>query len=659
MIRTLASHLLAFAAVVAISPSPPARAEEKAERPFLHGLFTDHMVLQRGVEAPIWGWTKPGETVTVRLAGKEAEARAGADGKWTVKIGPFAAGGPHTLTVIGPESATRKDVLIGDVWICSGQSNMEWPVEQADDAKGEIARADHPKIRLYTVPKKISYVPESQVKGSWEVCSPQTVGDFSAVGYFFGRDLNRELDVPIGLIDSSWGGTIAEAWVSAESLRAMDDFREAVDQIREYEADRENVEGVAAREVEAWYAKHDPGSAEGKGWADPQLDLASWKAMEAPRKWEGAGLPDFDGVAWFRKEVDLPASWADKDLVFRLGPIDDRDTTWFNGTKVGGKDDFSQPREYKVPGRLTKPGRNVIAIRVLDTGGDGGFVGNPGQMTLSIAGDDQTSPISLAGTWQYRVGTSLKDAGPVPPSVSNNPNVVTVLSNGMIAPLVPFAIKGAIWYQGESNVGRAKQYQTLLPTLIGDWRSRFGVGEFPFFIVQLANFLDRRDEPVDSAWAELREAQWLTTRKVPKSAIASAIDIGEAKDIHPRNKQEVGRRLALDALAIAYGRDVEYSGPEFKSMGVQDGKVRLRFEHVGKGLEAQGDGPLKGFAIAGEDGKFVWADARIDGEAVVVSSPKVEKPRAVRYGWADNPEGNLYNKDGLPATPFRADVKGE
>jgi sialate O-acetylesterase len=365
-------------------------------------------------------------------------------------------------------------------------------------------------------------------------------------------------------------------------------------------------------------------------------------------------LPNFDGLVWFRREFDLPAGWAGKDLTLSLGPIDDRDTTWVNGTKVGATNEYNAPRNYRVAANILKPGRNVLAVRVLDTGGGGGFYGKPEDVKLQIAGDSATAPLSLAGEWRYLVSAPLVGLQPPPANFDNNPNGVSVLYNSMIAPLVPFGIKGAIWYQGESNAGRAQQYRTLLPTLVRDWRSRFGVGDFPFYIVQLANFMATEAQPTDPPWAYLREAQMLASQNVPNAGIATAIDIGEAADIHPRNKQDVGRRLALNALALTYKQPVEYSGPRYRSMKIEGDTVRLTFDHAA-GMTAKG-GALQGFAIAGADKKFVWADARVEGNTVVVSSPQVKQPVAVRYAWANNPVANLYNLHGLPALPFRTDI---
>jgi sialate O-acetylesterase len=639
--------------VVALVVLLAALRSSAADKPLVHPLFGDHMVLQRDVAAPVWGWTEPGGEVRVSLDGKTATARADQSGRWQVKLGPFSAGGPHTLRIEGPETIVIQDVLIGDVWICSGQSNMEWGMWGVNNSPQEIAAADHPKLRLFTVPKRIATRPEEVPGGQWAVCSPQTVGGFSAVGYFFGRDLQEALDIPIGLIHTSWGGTVAEAWTSAEALETMEDFKPAVAQFRQSAAAIESGNDKYEEQLAQWWRENDPGSAAGKTWADPALDAANWKTMKLPAGWEQAGLADFDGVVWFRTELDLPASAAGKDATLSLGPIDDIDTTWVNGVQVGSMTVWNQPRVYKVPGTALKAGRNVVAVRVLDTGGGGGLFGQADQLKLEPNGGQ---PISLAGTWRYKVGVPLASTKPAPQQLDNNPNVTTVLYNGMIAPLVPFAIKGAIWYQGESNAGRSAQYRTLLPTMIRDWRARFGVGDFTFLVVQLANFMGVQQQPVEAGWAELREAQLLTALNDPNCELAVAIDIGEANDIHPKNKQDVGARLALAARGIGYGQPIEYSGPVFKSMEVAGGKARLRFEHTGCGLVARGGGPLKGFAIAGPDKRFVFADAKIDGDTVIVSSPDVAQPVAVRYGWANNPICNLGNKAGLPASPFRTDV---
>ncbi len=654
-LRAILASLLGLF-VLGLCAAPATRAEE-AGKPFLHTLFTDHMVLQRGARIPVWGWTEPGATVHVSLGGNTASAVAGPDGKWMARLPAMTAGGPYEVTVSGPKEVTVHDVLIGDVWICSGQSNMEMGIKQVDNAAEEVSKANYPRIRLFTVPHHISYHRVDTVPSQWLVCTPETVSDkgwggFSAVGYFFGRDLQRDLKVPIGLIHSSWGGTVAEAWASGEKLSELPDFADAVKEVRRLDVD-ETPEQFRQR-IEAWWRESDPGSREGSGWADPAASAADWKPMNLPTYWENAGLPGYDGVVWFRKEFVLPADWSGKDLTLHLGPVDDDDTTYVNGAVVGAMNGFMAPRNYKVPSALLRPGTNLIAVRVLDTGGEGGLYGKPDQMSIEPAGGS-TNAISLAGEWRYNPSAPLGGLKPYPQTVGQNPNVASVLYNGMIAPLEPFAIRGAIWYQGESNVGRAAQYKYLLPAMIEDWRARFGVGQFPFLIVGLANFMAEHPQPGDSAWAELREAQVVAALRAGNSGVASAIDIGDARDIHPKNKQEVGRRLSLIARAKTFSEPITFSGPVFRSAAIQGRKIVASFENT-VGLTTPGGAPLRGFAIAGSDKKFVWADAVIEGKTVVLSSPSVERPVYIRYDWADNPAGNLYNDAALPAVPFRTDA---
>jgi len=717
-----------------------AAAHADEAKPFLHPLFTDGMVLQRGVSDPVWGWTTPGNPVNVRVNGQATRVIAGPDGKWVAHVGPFKAGGPYTLTVKGPQSVTLRNILVGDVWLCSGQSNMEFGVGNLVNAKEEIAQSNHPNIRLFTVARAVSQTPLTLPVGRWQVCGPKTITEgqwsgFSAVAYCFGRDLEKDLHVPIGLIHTSWGGTPAEAWTSVEALAPLPDFAPVVTAMQQAHQDPNGF----GKTADAWYVRHDPGSA-GKTWADVDVSTADWKPIQEPVSFQQSGIPELSGtndIVWLRREFDLPPTWAGKDLTLHLGPIDDRDTTYVNGTAVGGLNDYAAPRDYKVPAALLKPGRNVLAVRVLDTGGandTGGLTGHADALKVEAAGDPLPA-VPLSGPWLVKVGAPIPADDPAPVVPGTDQNAPTTLYNGMVNPLVPFGIKGAIWYQGESNAGRGKQYQALLPALIGDWRRRFKAGDFPFLVVQLANFdphLADHTQPGESGWAEVREAQLLTAQHTPKVGLAVTDDIGNPGDIHPTNKQEVGRRLALAAEALAYDKPVESGGPLYQGMTVEGGTVRLKFSHLGGGLIARpldlgaalaksaakdaapapvqaaktaeavgaakavkaaeaanvtvkspakadikldpkadvkdavktsGKDPEKtpapasekllGFAVAGADGAFVWADARVDGGTVVVSSPTVPQPTDVRYGWADSPVCNLYNKAGLPASPFR------
>lgn len=634
------------AAILTLALSSAALAGDQP--PFLATVFTDNMVLQRDQPDAVWGWTTPGATVKVIISGKSAEGQAAADGKWKVTLPPLPAGGPFTLNVEGPQSVALQNVLVGDVWLCSGQSNMEWMVGQSNKAPEEIAAADFPKIRHIYIPHVTSPAPQPSVEtDGWKVCTPETAGGFTAVGYYFGRYLHKELGgVPIGLIHSSWGGTIAEAWASKEALTPLQDFNQAMEALEQ----QAKIAASAPKPQEAWYAQNSPETAT---FSTADFSDAAWPELNQPLQWTGSNVPDlanFDGVAWFRRSFEVPAGAAGKDAVVHLGAIDDDDTVWLNGKQIGATDGFMKHRMYPVPAGLLKEGRNTLAVRVLDNNGGGGLTGPADVMRVEVK--DQP-PIPLTGPWRYKVAADLSKVPPFPKRDSN-PNIPTVLYNAMISPLLPYGIKGAIWYQGESNAARAAQYRKLLPVMIGDWRARFGQGDFPFYIVQLANFQARNPQPGESDWAELREAQAMTAKNVKNCGEAVIIDIGETADIHPKNKQDVGKRLALQALAKTYGKKVVAAGPEFKEAKKEGAAMRLSFTSTGSGLVAK-DGALKGFAIAGEDRKFVWADAKIDGDAVVVSSAAVPNPVAVRYAWANNPEATLFNKEGLPAGPFRTD----
>ena len=630
-----------------ISPDPATNIQ-------LPAMFTDNMVLQHEIRVPVWGTADPGGKIIVEFGNHKKKAIVSKEGQWRVNFSPLYAGGPYELTIKGKEFINYKNVMVGEVWICSGQSNMQWPVSSAQNAEQEIAEADYPNIRLFSVHRTMSVIPKSHLDcDSWQVCSPATMPNFSAVGYFFGRHLHKKLNIPIGLIHTSWGGTVAEAWTSGTSLKEIPAFAEIVQEMETEAKDEEQLLKDYEQKMEEWRTTFDQkvkSLQKGKTWEDPNLDMTHWKRIKLPTLWEKAGLENFDGAVWFRKEVKIPKSWEGQELTLQLGPINDIDITYFNGTRIGSEEKHDKPRIYKIPGNLIKPGRNVIAVEVIDIGNNGGIWGVPEQLKL-VSNSDNSIP--LAVNWHYQVGPELKDIPPRPQS-PDNPNRPTVLYNAMISPLIPFAIRGAIWYQGESNAGRAYQYRTLFPTLINDWRAHWGQGDLPFLFVQLANFRAVNPEPVDDAWAELREAQ-LMALSLPNTGMAVTIDIGEADDIHPRNKQDVGKRLALNALHLVYGKDVDHSGPIYKSMAIEGGKIRLTFDHVGDGLIAKDGEKLTGFAIAGVDKKFYWADAIIDGETLVASSSNVPEPVAVRYAWSTNPVCNFYNKAGLPASPFRTD----
>ena len=638
------------------------------------------MVLQRDHADPIWGWSTPGDKISVTVEGSATNATAitGEDGKWMTKIGPFSAGGPLTLTIKGTaQKVMLTNVLVGDVWLCTGQSNMSIPVRTASNAAEEIKQANHPEIRSFNVGFYPSFVPERLPQpAAWEVCTPATVPNFSAVGYYFAREINKVGKIPVGILHSSVGATAAEVWISADGLRKYMPY-DFHDQLARLAKETGNPAEDYFQEVKKWVATVDPDSERKHYATDPNLDASDWRSLEVPKPWAEAGLADFDGLVWFRTAVDLPAAWAGKPLALALGQIHDTDITWFNGTLVGCNQMKGSFRNYQIDAALVKPGKNVLTVAILNTNGPGGFVGDPRNMVIRQADDQKSVPIN--GNWQAKPGPALKDISRAFPRPKlGYYKTITAMDNGMIAPLTPFAIKGAVWYQGEASWPFWLQYRRLLPALIADWRDRFQVGAFPFLIVSLSTQSGKQTKPTEPGYAELREAQWRTARTVANTGLAMTADIGDEpkSDIHPKNKQEVGRRLALVARRLVYGeKDLLDSGPEFTEMMLErknadpdpaapktdppfgkEFKTRLYFKHLGSGLVFKpGNAKPSGFAVAGEDKQFVWADAEIEGNTVVVSAPDVPVPRYVRYGWSYNPIITLFNKEGLPAIPFRTD----
>lgn len=641
-------------------------------------IFRDHMVLQQGIPVPVWGWSQPGDKIIVSFGGKSKSAVANKAGEWSVKLAPLKAScesRPLTLrSACDQRTLTLDDVLVGEVWICSGQSNMEWPLASANHAAEEVAAADYPNMRLFTVPRKAELNPGLEIAGEWARCQPANAGGFSAVGYFFGREIHRKTGLPVGLINASWGGTIAEAWSSREALVADPLFRKVV---KEYEHELSSpspdAQGLGAKHRE-WAEKHDHqdthNAGEAAGWQMAACPDAEWATMDLPRNWQSAGH-DHSGIFWFRREIAIPAGWEGRDLTLSLGPTDKSDVTYFNGERVGSitmqdrPDAWCTSRTYTVPGRLVRAGRAVVAVRVFSNIFHGGFIGTPAQLSVVPVDDHDATPIALAGAWRYKIEANfgIVPPPPPPPRGAGNPNSPYMLYGNMIKPLVPYALRGAIWYQGESNASMAKQYRKLFPLMIRSWRDAWGQGgrkgslerDFPFLFVQLANYQLPPSQPGENEWAELRDAQ-LNTLSLDNTGMAVAIDVGEANDIHPRDKQSVGYRLSLPALSRIYGfRNLVMSGPLCRAVKREKGRIRLEFDHAGAGLIARG-GVLKGFAIAGADRKFVWANAVIAGaDAVVVSSPAVPRPVAVRYGWDINPGCTLYNASDLPASPFKTD----
>ena len=626
----------------------------------LPSVFTDNMVLQQKTDITFYGDATKNKQLTVKTGwnGKEYYTEADGQGKWSLKIPTPAAGGPYEITFSDGKKLQLKNVMIGEVWFCSGQSNMEMPVAgwgKVMNYEQEIAEAAYPAIRLFQVKKNTSLAPLKEVEstlGGWQECSSATVPEFSALAYFYARALWKELNVPIGVIDCTWGGTPAEAWTSHETLRQVMGFREEMDKLERLGFDPNRMEQAYSEERAHWqslFTEKDKGMENGKlCWTAPSLSEEDWQTISLPGYWEGKGLKDFDGIIWFRRSLEIPAEWAGKPLTLRLGMIDDEDITYFNGVEIARGAGYMTPRTYTIPAKLVKAGKAVLAVRVSDFGGEGGIHGKAEELYVEADG----KRISLAGDWKYRIGLSLKGFPPALVSPIQSSSYPTVLFNAMVKPWTAFPIKGVIWYQGEANVGRSEQYEDLFPALITDWRRQWR-SDFPFYFVQLANFMESKEIQPDSEWAALREAQ-TKALKLDQVGMAVTIDIGLADDIHPKNKQEVGRRLALVALAGSYGKNVSGSAPVFRNYRIKGDKMELDFGQKQDGFQIKGT-TLKGFTIAGPDRVFYPAEAMVQNGKIIVFSPEVSIPLAARYGWADNPDCNLYGENGLPVAPFRTD----
>jgi len=619
----------------------------------LPGYFSDNMVIQRDAPVKIWGWADKNENVSIRFNGKSLNTKAGNNGTWEVTLPAMAFGGPYTMTVKGKNNSIElSNILIGDVWYCGGQSNMEWNVKNSMNAAKEIEMADYPQIRSLRAPNIISPVPLENFDAKWEICSPETAGNFTAVGYFFARKLYQELNVPIGIINVSWGGTGVETWTSKDSYDKMPQNAKI-----KYDIDlSENTDfdaffKVQAEKRNAFFnaLKNDIGLTE--RWFEPSTGYSLWNDIETPKAWGSTKeLNGLLGNMWYNFAVNLPEENAGKPATISLGKIDDDDILWINGVQIGSTQGYNIRRIYDVPAGILKAGTNNITIMVSSPAGEGGLLSAPDEYYLQINGGNNTN-YSLTGVWKYKISTSNREYE----FVETGPNMApSLLYNGMTNPLINYRIKGAIWYQGEHNTNQSYAYRVLFPNLINNWRSKWGY-QFPFYWVQLANFMAKDEFPAESGWAELREAQTMTL-SLPETGEAVIIDIGEAEDIHPRNKQDVGLRLALIALNKDYGKNNIFSGPTFKSYEINGDKVTITFENTGSGLCTPDKyGYITGFAVAGQNKVFEWAQAYIYGNKVVVSSNKVKNPVAVRYLWGNNPDANLYNKEGLPARPFRTD----
>lgn len=617
-------------------------------------LVSDGMVLQRDSNITVWGWASPGDDVTIEFRGDTYNQSADSDGNWSVELNRQDAGGPFTMQVSASDDdiIELENVLVGDVWVATGQSNMELPMYRVRPLyEEEIQQVDDPHVRYFDAPKTYDFnePQEDFGAGSWKPITPETIENFSATAWFFAKSIREQYDVPVGVILSALGGSPAESWMSEEALKELPPYYNELQMFKDSALIKE-VEEADQKRSSAWYGQLQKADAgylnEETPWHDPSTDYSGWSEMDVPGYWADEPVGPVNGVVWFQREVDISGVHTGKPALLELGRVVDADSVFVNGTFVGTTSYQYPPRWYDVPAGVLKEGANDIVVRVINSSGRGGFIPDkPYELII------EKDTLDLKGAWNYKLGAEMPPlAGQT--FVRWKPGG---LFNGMISPALNYSVKGVIWYQGESNTGNPEEYRDLFPALIGDWREHWDELELPFLYVQLTNFMEPKDQPGESKWAELREAQ-RQTLSIPNTGMAVTIDIGEWNDIHPLNKKDVGERLARSARNVAYGEDIVHSGPMFDSAEIKGNKVLLTFKYTGGGLQVKGD-KLKGFAIAGQEGKYKWSEARIEGDRVVIWHPDIDKPSGVRYAWADNPEdANLYNDEGLPASPFQVDL---
>lgn len=603
------------------------------------------MVLQRDKDCNVWGTADAKEKITLQLKDNIYKTVADNNGKWKIIIPTQPAGGPFQITIRGNNNITLNNILFGDVWICGGQSNMQFHVSELAQKENDSARDNNSNIRIFTAGLALNYVPQDTLtSGEWKVASVQTIQDFSAVAFFFGRYLQEKLHVPIGLISDNLGATAVETWMSAEALHKFPQFGVYYNAYlapkKSFKQLDDEFEKIKPEWEKNYYLKDDPGLKQ--QWYLPSTDTTDWKTMDLPGNWEDKGMPDYDGSVWFRKQFDLPKDYKRGGYHINIGQVDDYNTAWVNGYKIGETFGNLNYSNYTAPDSILKPTNNVLVVRVFDAGGKGGMY-------------NMFWDWSWIGKWKYKPGRKIDASKFVKPRVVNADLFASpsILFNGCIAPITQLFIKGAIWYQGESNASRAEEYKQLFPAFIQDWRKQFNQPDFPFLFVQLANYMDEPAKPKPSEWAELREAQ-ASALALPNTGMAVAIDIGDAFDIHPKNKQDVGKRLGIAALKAAYNIDTVRTSPMYTRMQIISDSIIIYFND--SVFTKDKYGYVRGFCIAGKDSMFHWAKAYIKNNAVVVYSAETHEPIAVRYAWANNPGAlDLYNKEGLPVAPFRTD----
>lgn len=615
-------------------------------------LISDGMILQRNTNVKIWGWADKGESVSVHFKNENYQTTANESGEWEIQLKKYSAGGPHDMKILSSDTIILENILIGDVWICSGQSNMNYKLSGAKAIyQNEIKESANTEIRSFKVPEVFNFIaPQKNIdSGKWIEANPETVLDFSAVAYFFAAELYKKYHVPIGLIHSSKSGSPAQAWISKKAIKKFPNYYEEAIKYKDHSLIEKIMMEEKLRE-EKWYNtlnSNDKGYKSSGSWFNPNTDTSDWDNVKIPGNIAHETDKNCKGVFWFKKEVNIPTDWIGKEAILKMGRLVNSDSVYINGVFVGATGHQWSSRSYNIPSDLLIAGENTVLLRLVNHSGNGGFTeGYPYELKMN------NQIIDISGEWKYKWGAKMVEL-PVPTQFSWK---ASGLYNGMIAPITNYKIKGAIWYQGEGNTSKPKEYESLFPCLINNWRENWNQGDFPFLFVQLANYMNPTDKPEPSNWAMLRDAQ-RKTLTLPNTGMAVAIDIGVAHDVHPMNKKDVGYRLALEAMRVAYNDNTVVSaGPLYKLMKIKGNKIIISFETFGSELKIREGIKLKYFSIAGADKKFHWAEAKIKNNKIVVSHPAIDNPVAVRFAWANNPESaNLVNSEGLPATPFRTD----
>ncbi|MGO4911029.1 sialate O-acetylesterase [Leeuwenhoekiella sp. W20_SRS_FM14] len=611
-------------------------------------LVSDGMVVQRNTEINIWGYADAGAPVMVSFLGKQKKVKTNEAGTWLTSFKTPNQAEASSITITSAsETLTVDNVLVGDVYLCSGQSNMELPMSRVKPLyEEEIATANFPDIRYFEVPKIYDFSgPQLDLPGGkWVAVNSATIEDISAVAYFFSKEIHLDQNVPVGIINASLGGSPIESWLDYDALKSFPGAQASAQKFKS-NSYRDSIATSDTKRQQDWYSKlNNADNGLKNNWKSGEFEISNWDSMQIPGYWAETNLGALNGVVWFTKTVNLPKELIGKAAHLEMGRIVDADSIFINGTFIGNTTYQYPPRRYEIPKGILKE-KNQLVVRVINEQGRGGFVEDK---DYEIRFEDTV--IDLKGTWQYKLG-ALQEPLASPTFIRWKP---TGLYNAMINPLLNYKIAGMLWYQGESNVSNADEYDELIKILVTDWRSKWGQGDTPFLLVQLANFLKSYEEPTESDWAKMRESQEAVL-DLKNTAMAVLIDVGEWNDIHPLNKKDVGHRLALGAKKLVYHKDVVSSGPRFKSLKIEDNKAIVHYDLFNSSIQIQGAKP-QGFAVAGADGKFYWAEAQVVGNTIVLTSEQVSKPVYVRYAWADNPDtANVFNTQGLPALPFRTD----